>query len=395
MNILILSHNYPPDLGAASFRMKALVDELDKRGHKVKILTSVPNRYKNIKLSENNLTEKENVIRVRCKPQSSNLVKRSFSYIGYFLRSFFVGLKEAKDTDVIVATSPQILVGYLGVILSKLKKKPLVVDIRDLWPDAMVDLEITTENSMVYKIIKRIEMKMYRTADKIVINSPSFEKHVEKYKRMDTSIDIVTNGLDDYIFDYFEKKDTKTGNQRLNVCYAGNLGIAQDINILTKIAKKMENEFEFILIGNGSQKPLIERNIVKNGIKNIKILQPMDRRELLGYYEKADIFFVHLKNIPMFEKTIPSKIFEYVATKKPLVYGLTGVSKTILDELNAGFSFGPNNIGEIENSFYKAKETVEKDIWKAEGISVLREKYTRSELSRKFADVIEECVKNR
>ncbi|MBN2829520.1 MAG: glycosyltransferase family 4 protein, partial [Candidatus Cloacimonetes bacterium] len=324
MKILVLTQHYPPDIGAASFRMESLVMTLLKRGHNVTVLTAQPNRYKEL-LHKDSVAEIPGLViyRVKLPQQTSNFLKRSFVYLQYFLKSFLRGLRESKKSDVILATSPQLLVGYLGSILSKLRKKPFVLDIRDLWPDAMLDLQVTSEKSLLFKILKRVEKKMITRATRIVINSPAFEEHIKSIK--DVPITIITNGLDDSFLSFFEmNKMDKKPKKPYKVLYTGNLGIAQDLDILTRVAKRFEGILEFELLGSGSQKELIANHIREGEISNILITQPVPRQEVLSKYLNADILFVHLKDIPMFKKTIPSKIFEYVASGKPVVYGLNG-----------------------------------------------------------------------
>ncbi len=390
--ILILTHNFPPDIGAASFRMEALVRELSKRGHKVKVITATPNRYSKMDISFNDdFGQNVEVIRVKNVKQSGSYVKRTYSYIEYFIKTLFVAKSKIRHIDMIIATSPQILTGYLGALLKK-KNIPFILDIRDLWPDAMVSLNLVTENSFIYKILKKIEIYMYKKATRIIINSPAFEEHINKY--VDKKIDLITNGLDDYFFNLFSKespREIKNGD-KIKIIYAGNLGMAQDIKILTEIDEKISENFIFKLIGDGPQKEEIEKTIKRKNINNIMLYPPKARRELIEDYQNADAFFVHLKKLPMFEKTIPSKIFEYVATKKPVVYGLRGVAKDIMDELNGSYSFEPGDVKSLEAALIKMKNDLETGKWKYEDNPILREKYLRSQLSKKFADIIEETL---
>jgi len=372
--------------------MEALVRELSKRGHKVKVITATPNRYSKMDISfDDDFGQNVEVIRVKNVKQSGNYVKRSYSYIEYFIKTLFLAKSKIRHIDIIIATSPQILTGYLGALLKK-KNIPFILDIRDLWPDAMVSLNLTTENSFIYKILKKIEIYMYKKATRIIINSPAFKKDINKY--VDKKIDLITNGLDDYFFNFFSKespREIKNGD-KIKIVYAGNLGIAQDIKILTEIDEKISENFIFKLIGDGSQKEEIEKTIKKKNINNIMLYPPKARRELIEDYQNADAFFVHLKKLPMFEKTIPSKIFEYVATKKPVIYGLEGVAKDIMDELNGSYSFEPGNIKSLEAALIKMKNDLETGKWKYENNSILEEKYLRSQLSKKFANIIEETL---
>lgn len=391
-NILLLTQNFPPDIGAPSFRMEAFARELASRGYQVNVLTAYPNRYRELNVKTyDDFGSNIKVTRIKNIKQSSNLVRRAYSYIDYFIKAFFVALRMRKDCDMIIATSPQILTGYLGALV-KSKEKPFLLDVRDLWPDAMLDLGLATESSIIYRILKKIEIYIYKKASVIIINSPAFEEDIRRY--VDKRIELVMNGLDDSFYELINKSvpKTHTPGEKIVVTYAGNLGIGQDVKILTKLNRKVSQHFVFKLIGSGPQSDEILEVINKDRITNIKVFPPRARNELVSDYTESDAFFVHLKNIPMFAKTIPSKIFEYVATRKPVVYGLSGVSKEIMDELNAGYSFEPGNVESLEDALMRLKSDIEDGTWKYNENPILKEKYLRSSLSKKFADIVEEVL---
>ena len=313
MNILLITQNYPPDIGAAAFRMKSLVDTLIERNHKVIVLTGTPNRYGSLKSDVQTEETQETIIRIPTRKQSSNLLFRSLSFLDFFFKGYLRAKKLSKTADIIVATSPQLLVAYLGALV-KSKQKPFILDIRDLWPDVMVEMGITTKSRASFKVLKRIEKRCYKKADEIIINSPAFENHVAKYT--DKKINLITNGIDDYLFKELSTFELKPFSSPFTITYAGNLGLAQKIDILADVANEFNGRFNFQIIGDGSGKKKFTDKIEENNITNIKIINPLPRVELIKYYKKTDAFFVHLKDIDMFKKTIPSKMFEYIATGK-------------------------------------------------------------------------------
>jgi len=396
MKILVITQNYPPDLGAGAFRMKALVNELNSRGHKVTVLTGVPNRYDSIEWKSKNENAIERIVRIKVPKQKGNLFLRGISYSIFFIKAFLKAIKLASDSDAIVATTPQLLVAYIGAIVSHKRKIPLILDVRDLWPDVMLDMNLTQDKSIVYKILKKIELYCYKHADQIVINSPAFFEPIKKLSGKEPIL--ITNGIDDELFGLLSEADPiKIEDQtRYIITYAGNVGIAQDLNVLIKLAKKFEKKYIFRIIGDGSAKEKLMESVIENKIQNIEFINPVPRKKLQQYYKETDAFFVHLKDIDMFKKTIPSKVFEYVATGKPVVYGLKGISRTIMEELQGRqFSFEPSNPNSLKIAltelFYTLKENNYKN---KKGIALLKEKYLRSRLSENFSEVIEGSLKN-
>ena len=388
MNILLITQNYPPDIGAASFRMKSLVDKLIERKHTVTVLTGTPNRYGSFKNKNTTSEMVEKIVRIPTRKQSSTLAIRALGFVDFFCKGYLKTKKLAKNADIIVSTTPQLLVAYLGALV-KTKRKPFILDIRDLWPDVMVEMGITTENRVSYKLLKKIEKKCYKKADEIIINSPAFETHVSKYT--DKKIHLITNGIDDYLFEELSKLEVVSFKNPFTITYAGNLGLAQQIDILAEIAKEFEGKFKFRIIGDGSGKKIFTEKIKEYDIQNIKIINPVPRNELIDYYKKTDAFFVHLKDIEMFKKTIPSKMFEYIATGKPVIYGLRGVASDIMAELQGKmYAFTPSDSTGLKNVLDHLYNNLNTNIKPNEiGKKILEEKYLRSKLSTRFAEIIE------
>lgn len=395
MKVLVITQNYPPDLGAGAFRMKALVDVLTSRNHEVCVLTGTPNRYDSVSRSiEEDNNQREKIIRINVPQQKQDLIQRGMSYFIFFRKATKRAIEIAKQCDVIVATSPQLLVAYSGAKAAERTQKPFILDIRDLWPDVMIELNLTTTKSLVYKTLKRIERKCYKQADKIIINSPAFAETIKSISGK-TPVEI-TNGIDDMIFKELRNNHRRIPKKPFIITYAGNLGIAQDLEVLLKAAKKTNDDFLFRLIGDGSEKQKLLDYARNAKLNNVEFIDPVPRKELLAYYENTDAFFVHLKNIDVFKKTIPSKIFEFVATGKPVIYGLQGISQQIMHTLQGDkFAFEAGNVNSLLSTLDEIRKTLETtEDWNGlKGIEILKERFLRSSLSNKFADIIEEIAK--
>ncbi|MGL5623437.1 glycosyltransferase family 4 protein, partial [Cetobacterium sp.] len=335
--ILLLLDNFTPDLGASSFRFESIVRKLLKNGYAVDVLCSYPNRINMEYIEELNL-ENLNVFRINKTILKGSVFSRGISYFKFLINSLKIGLNLGKNSDLIIASSPQLLVGVSGSIIALLNRKKMILDIRDLWPDIVLDMNIMKKYNPIYFGLKVLEKIMYLGADTIVYNSPGFRSYLEKQNK---EMSLITNGLDDYILDFFKLKNSekKLNSNKYKIMYAGNLGIAQDLVLLTEFVEKYANEVEVILIGQGSQEKEIISRIEEKKINNIKVLNSLPREELLYKYLEADILFLQLKNIKMFQKTIPSKIFEYMATGKPIIYGLEGIGKQILENFNQKYYF--------------------------------------------------------
>ena len=279
--------------------------------------------------------------------------------------------------------------GVAGAIISKINKKKFILDIRDLWPDIVLDMGVMKRYNPIYIILKILENFMYKQSDYLIYNSPGFKEYLEcKYPKENMSL--ITNGIDDYILEYFKDKQVKIEKKdKYKILYAGNLGIAQDIKILVDLAKRRK-DIEVILIGKGSQEKIIVDKIKELQVENIKLISSIPRVELLNLYEEIDILFLQLKDIKMFEKTIPSKIFEYIAAQKPIIYGVEGIAREILEEeFKRNYYFKANNLDNLEETLNKLVKDIEERKYVKPDIEKLIANYSRSNLAKRYREIVE------
>jgi len=154
---------------------------------------------------------------------------------------------------------------------------------------------------------------------------------------------------------------------------------------LPAVAKKIGNSYQFLLIGDGRERASLEENIKNNNIDNIKILSPVLRKNLIKHYHDADILFLHLNNLPAFQRVLPSKIFEYIAMGKPIIAGLSGYSANfILENTEYVSVFYPGNVDQCVNSIKKIESLeINKD-----QIAIFNKKYDRQKIMNEMADHI-------
>lgn len=391
--ILLVIDNFTPDLGAASFRFESVVRELLEENIKIRVLCSYPNRINLDTFKELNFENLE-VFRVNKNSLSTNIVFRAIAYLRFMVNSLTIGIKLGNESDLIIASSPQLFVGVTGALIRLMTGKKFILDIRDLWPDIVIDMKVMSKWNPIYMGLKILEKFMYSQATQIVYNSPGFIDYLDT-KTKTKKKNLITNGIDKNILEYFKNNNNLQTKKlkKYKMLYAGNLGIAQDIVILTKLALRYSKELEILLIGKGSQEKVIINEINKLNISNIKVMASIPREKLLEEYLKADILFLQLKDIEMFKKTIPSKIFEYMASGKPILYGLEGIGRKILqDEFHQKYYFKCNNLESLCFSYEKLKEDLEKDKVVSASLKKLELCYSRERLSKKYVKLILETL---
>lgn len=334
MKLLILSFYFPPDLSAGSFRTEALCNEIAKNYPNVyvDVLTTKPNRYPSF--SKTALDEERykniNITRFNLTSHSGSLYGQILAFLHFSVKVYKATHKQ--EYDLVFATSSRLMTASLGAFISKKVRATLYLDIRDLFLDTLLSLYSLKAKIFLLPFLSIIEKYTFSRADKINLVSEGFEDYVKKkYPQKDLSF--FTNGIDDVFLTPFTPENIKpSGNSEpdhvTNVLYAGNIGEGQVIDkILPDLSNILGSQYKFFIIGDGSRKKKLEHLISYKGLKNIILLDPVSRDELIKLYKDADVLFLHLDNNLAFKKVLPSKIFEYAATGKPILAGISGYSE--------------------------------------------------------------------
>ena len=270
-------------------------------------------------------------------PEHKNsFLMQIISHLIFSLKVIKYSFKKRKDFDIVFATSSRLGTGFLGYIVSKINNKPLYLDIRDIFSDNIKSISFFSKNYSlpIIKLLEFLENQIISKASWVNFVSPGFfnYKHIKKTKK---KIHSYTNGIDKIFYDQSNLKNDniKKITIPITILYAGNIGFGQGLELITiPLAKYFKNKVKFKLIGDGSSLNIIKKEIFSNNLSNIKLYPPVSRETLLKYYNKADIFLLHLNDIPAFKNVLPSKIFDYGSYNKPILAGVVGVAKSFLNK---------------------------------------------------------------
>lgn len=345
MRLLILSFYFQPDLCAGSFRTTALVEALQARlreGDEMVVITTMPNRYHSFH-AEAPVEEQWGNVRIHRIALPSH--KSSFFGQAYaFSRFFFTSLRMVRSErfDLVAATSSRLFTAFLGACIARRMAVPLYLDIRDLFVDTMRSLLTRTVRFFALPFFTLAERFTFHTANHINIVSAGFRTDVARLAPQ-ASISVHTNGIDELFLQHDFTTPLKTAGAPVVLLYAGNLGQGQGMErIIPGMAHKLGNGYEFRIIGDGGTRRELEQRV--KGLSNVRLLDPVDRDTLLRHYREADILFLHLNDCVAFDKVLPSKIFEYAATGKPVLAGVRGEARAFLRREVAGsYCFDPGD----------------------------------------------------
>lgn len=338
MRLLFLSYYYYPDLSAGSFRSTAIIKSLQNKDVKVDLITTLPNRYSGFK-KEANLFEVHgniNIYRVPIHKSNDSIYDQVKCFFRYIIGVYRIS--NHKKYDKVYATSSRLMTAFLGATMSIRKKAILQLDIRDIFLDTIKNLN-SNKFKAAYPLIMLIERFTFSRAKHINLVSEGFRDYFYK-KYPSASYTFFTNGIDD---GFYNIKKIANNNSKKTVLYVGNIGEGQGLEkIIPSLASKLEDSFNFKIIGDGSFKKELLQAINTKGCANVDISSSIPREQLINEFQKADLLFLHLNDYEAFKKVLPSKVFEYASSGLPIWAGVSGYARQfILNEIENAAVFDP------------------------------------------------------
>lgn len=352
-HILFISDNFPPEVNAPATRTYEHCKEWVDAGYKVTVITCAPNfpkgkvfdGYKN-RLYQREQIDGIEVIRVWSYiTANAGFIKRILDYISFAIMAFFASFF-VKKVNVIIATSPQFFSAVSGYFISVFKRKPWIMEVRDIWPESIRAVN-AMKDSKVLDWLEKLELFLYRKADKIIVVTDTFKKNIADRGIEPGKIEVVKNGV--YLEKFIPIPKDKVLIQKLNldgkfvVGYIGTHGMAHKLDFILNSIVNIDEHIHFLFLGDGAEKKkLLELNKEKK-LKNTTFIDFVAKSEIQRYISVTDVALVPLKKSDTFKTVIPSKIFENAAMRKPILLGVEGESKQIIESYNAGLCFEPEN----------------------------------------------------
>jgi glycosyltransferase involved in cell wall biosynthesis len=402
MKIVVLCHYFPPEIGAPSARIYEMAKHWVEHGNEVHIVTCFPNHptgiipdeYKGLKYKEE-LMDGIHVHRnyVYATP-NKGFAKKSLGHISFMISSVLISMKKIKSPDVIVTSSPTFFSIFSGYWYSLRKNAPFLLEIRDLWPAAMIELGVMKKGFITNKL-EKMELFFYRKCKELIMVTESFKLNVVERGIDANKVHVITNGVDIDIF-YPREKDkalqTKYSlENKFVISYVGAHGISQNLRTILEVAKSLEDEreIEFLLIGEGAEKEQLRTLAVEQNITNVKFIDAQPKQIIPEFYSLSDICLVPLKNIELFKTFIPSKMFEIMACGTPIVASLEGEAAEILNKSGAAMVVKPDSADEIRQAILDLKK--DKPLFvqmKTNGPAYVEQYYSRKKLAEKYLEIM-------
>jgi glycosyltransferase involved in cell wall biosynthesis len=294
------------------------------------------------------------------------------------ISSFIAGL-QIKQVDVVWGTTPPLFQGLTAWFLARLKGAEFLFEVRDLWPKFAIAVGVL-RNPLLIWMSKLMERFLYRRADRIVVNSPGFLKHV--FEQGAKSIRVIPNGVDVKMFSNQVNIHSRSADERLVgrfvVLYAGAHGEANDLKVALEAAVNLreEDQIRFVFIGDGKEKSSLVANAAERGLDNVLFYPPVPKCDMPRALESADVCLAILKPIEEFKTTYPNKVFDYMAAGKPVVLAIDGVIRSVIEEAKAGVFVPPGDPIALADAI--------KELWQNPGVVEQMGRAAREFVSDKF-----------
>lgn len=400
MRILFLTDNFPPEVNAPATRTYEHCKEWVSQGIEVTVITCNPNfpqgkvydNYQNKIIPQRETIDGIKVIRVWSYISANKgFLKRTIDFISYAFMAFIVGL--FVKTDLIIATSPQFFTAVSGRWLSFFKRRPWIMEVRDLWPESIKAVGAMKGDSFMYKMLERIEEKMYLSARQIVVVTDTFKKVISSRNIDPKKIHVIKNGVQ---LDQFSPKEKDAMllqelqlENKFIFGYIGTHGMAHALDFILKCAQKIKDDsVHFIFLGDGAKKEELLKLKGELGLTNVTMLPFVPKSEITRYISILDVALVNLKKSDTFKTVIPSKIFENAAMKKPILLGVEGESKGIIEHYNAGICFEPENEKEFLSAVHQLVNDQEKYLSYQDGCTILAQDFNRKNLANTMLNLL-------
>jgi glycosyltransferase involved in cell wall biosynthesis len=405
MRILFLTHYFPPEVNAPASRTFEHGREWVKAGHQVTVVTCAPNHpsgrlypgYRN-RLWRSEELGGIRVIRLwTYLAANEGFVRRTLNYVSYLLAAV-LATPFLPRADVVVSTSPQFFCGLAGYAVSRLKRAPWVLEIRDLWPETILAVG-AIRNRRLIRLLEGVEGWAYRKADRVVALTDAFRRHIEARGAEPARIRVIKNGVDLTRF-HSPTKDPALLRElglagKFVAAYFGTHGMAHRLETVLEAARLLKDDprIVFLLVGDGAERARLVELRERMGLANVIMLGQQPKERMPALWGACDVSLVLLRKTPLFETVIPSKIFEAMAMERPIVLGVGGECRRLIEEAGCGQAIEPENAAELAEAVRRFAD--HPDLARRmgqRGRQVVAEVYDRTKLAAAFAEMMLDLV---
>lgn len=409
LKIGYLVQQFPPEVGAGPARVAEMATRWIEAGHSVSVFTGMPNRphgriypdYRR-KLFMEEDWEGIRVFRSWLYASPRHGVARTILNNTSFMVSVAAhAIVRSGPLDVLIASSPPFFPHLAGRAAAALRRMPLVLEVRDLWPDYMVQMGVIKGRPA--KLLFALERRLLRAADRVVVVTESFRCRMVEKGVDPARVHVIPNGVETerYYLDPAAPPPApelrRTDGDYL-VGYLGNFGAGQDLRVVLQAAALLADErprVRFVLAGDGPQGGDLRARAAE--LPNVAVLPPIPKEATRAFYNACDVCLVPLAPVPVFQETVPSKLFEILACERPLVASLEGEGRAIVEASGGGVVRSPGDPAAIVDGIraVRAMDDEQRAAMGRAGRAYVERRYGRAALAAQYLDVLHAAAERR
>jgi glycosyltransferase involved in cell wall biosynthesis len=362
MKILFLADNFAPENNAQASRVYERACYWVKWGHEVTAITCAPNFpegkvYDGFRNRWYAVSTMSGIRVVRVKTfiaSNSGTVRRILDYLSFMVTAFVAGLFQPKP-DLIAVTSPQFFAAVGACALAWIRRVPFVMELGDLWPDSIVAVG-AMKKGFGLRMLEKVELFMYRRAERIIPLTDSFKRNLVSRGVSGDKIDVVINGVD------LSRYAPRARNLALAeawgiapgefvIAYVGTHGMAHALGNVLDAAERTNGRIRWLLVGAGAERENLVADANRRRLSNLTMIGAQPKEQMPDVWSLCDVALVHLRDTPLFESVIPSKIFEAMGMGLPILLACpTGEASHIVQESGAGICVRPEDPEALANA---------------------------------------------
>jgi len=398
-------------MGAPSARVSELARHWVTAGHDVTVLTGFPNHPDGVVRPE----YRERFWRGFCREDFHGVdVLRTFllpfpnrkpyerilNYTSFCMSAAMAG-SFVERPDVVIATSPQLLVGISGWWTSRIKKVPLVLEVRDLWPESLAGTGVGNETSLMYRTIGKVASFLYRRADSVVVVTPAFRDHlVREWNVPQEKIAVVQNGVETGLFrpqdDACDIRAHLGATDKFVISYIGTLGLAHGLDTVISAAERLQRtapEVLFMLLGEGADRERILALAQSKQLTNLVFVPQQPRERIPAYVAASDACLVTLKGKEVFETVIPTKMLEFMSCARPVILAVRGQAKRVLEAAAGGIFIEPDSPDALCSAILRLRQQPElREEMGRSGRSYVIRELSRERTAQEYLAVLQQVL---
>ncbi len=361
MRVLFISHYFFPEGNAPATRVHEFTRRWVRAGHEVTVITGVPNVPNGVPYEgyTNRFRQRErvdgvDVIRVwTWLAANKGTVRRILNYLSFMASATLAGLFTRRPA-LVIATSPQFFCGWAGVLVAKLRRRPFVLEVRDLWPESIAAVGAFRSGRLL-AALEWLERRMYGAADVVVTVGDGYRRKLEERGVAPERIRVLPNGVDLSAFepradDGRIRAELGLGD-RFVCAYIGTIGMGCGLEVVLQAARRLRSagrdDVRFLLVGDGAVRQELEARARDEGLDAVVFTGRQPKARMPDFLAAADACLVHLTKTELFRTVMPSKIFEAAAMERPIVLGVEGFAADLVEKAGAGICIEPENEDEL------------------------------------------------